>query len=110
MTTISKETILTKLETIYQAAVRTNKWPTALRVAQLQGAYIGLFEKRQFPNVKRISEMSEKELHDFVAVLKKHDPELEKKAREEEMGYPKKPPLIPKHPFPCVCPECLSYE
>ncbi|MGV8949222.1 MAG: hypothetical protein ACOH2E_07685, partial [Candidatus Paracaedibacter sp.] len=48
MTTISKETILTKLETIYQAAVRTNKWPTALRVTQLQGAYIGLFEKRQF--------------------------------------------------------------
>jgi hypothetical protein len=42
MSTISKETILTKLETIYQAAVRTNKWPTALRVTQLQGAYIGL--------------------------------------------------------------------
>jgi hypothetical protein len=110
MNTITKETILTKLETIYQAAVRTNKWPIALRVAQLQGAYIGLFEKRHFPDVKRISEMSEKELQDFVAVLKKHDPELEKMAREEEMGYPKKPPLIPKHPPPCVCPECLSYE
>ena len=113
MNTITKETILTKLETIYQAAVRSNKWPTALRVAHLQGAYIGLFEKRHFPDVKRISEMSEKELHDFVAVLKKHDPELEKmeqQQQQKEMGYPEKPPLIPKHPPPCVCPECLSYE
>jgi hypothetical protein len=108
MPPITQERILNKLETIYQDAVKMKKPQIALQVVMLQGKYIGLFDKRRFPDIKRIKEMSERELHDFVAVLKKHDPELEKRAQQEEME--KKPPLIPKHPPPCVCPECLSYE
>jgi predicted acyl esterase len=102
--------ILKNLKAVFWQAINNNKWYTALQVAALQGKCAGLFDKRRFPDIKRISEMSERELYDFMAVLKKHDPELEKKEREKEMGYPEKPPLIPKHPPPCVCPECFSYE
>jgi hypothetical protein len=76
MTPISTESILNKLETIYQAAIRKEKWQIALQVVELQGTQTGMFEKRRFPDVKRISEMSQRELHDFVAVLEKYEPEL----------------------------------
>lgn len=110
MDPISSTRVFKKLESIYQAAIRTSKWHTAFRVAQLMGSTIGMFEKRRFPNVKRLSEMSKKELQDFLVVIEKHDPELQFVNPQEEVNYPKKKILIPKHPPPCVCPECLSYE
>ena len=113
MSTTKQQNVLKKLKAVYWRALDDKKWHAASHVAALQGKCTGLFDKRRFPDVKRISDMSERELHDFVAVLKKHDPELEKmeqQQQQKEMGYPEKPPLIPKHPPPCVCPECLSYE
>ena len=110
MIPITQEAILSKLEIIYQAAIRTDKWRIALQVTKLQGAYIGLFDKRRFPDVKRISEMSQRELQDFVVVLEKHEPELKNMRERDEQGLPKQKPLLSKHPPPCVCPECLSYE
>ena len=113
MSKIKQERVLQNLKAVFYHALGNNKWYAALQVAALQGKCTGLFDKRRFPDVKRIKEMSERELHDFVAVLKKHDPELEKmeqQQQQKEMGYSEKPPLIPKHPPPCVCPECLSYE
>ena len=98
MSPITQERILNNLETIYQDAVKMKKPQIALQAAMLQGKYIGLFDKRHFPDIKRIKEMSETELHDFVAVLKKHGPEIEKRAQQKEIE--KKPPLIPKHPPP----------
>jgi hypothetical protein len=111
MTPITTESILNKLETIYHDAIKMKKPQIALQVAVLQGRYIGIFDKRRFPDVKRISEMSQRELHDFVAVLEKYEPEL-KNMNEWPEDFPKKKPFIPNpnHPPPCVCPECLSYE
>jgi hypothetical protein len=113
MSTTKQQNVLKKLKAIYWRALDNKKWYAASHVLALQGKSTGLFDKRRFPEVKRISEMSERELHDFVAVLKKHDPDLakaEQQQQQKDMGYPEKPPLIPKHPPPCVCPECLSYE
>ena len=99
MGTITRETILTQLETIYEGAVRTDKWQIALRVTELQG-YIGLFEKRRFLDVKQILDISEKKLHAVVVASKKDEAELRRIEKCLPENYPQDKPIVVKHPPP----------
>jgi hypothetical protein len=106
MSTIKKDKILKRLRAVFWRAVRDNKWYAASQVAALQDKCLGIFDKRRFPDVKRISEMSQRELHDFVAVLEKYEPELKNMNEWPEEGFPKKKPFIPdpNHPPPLCLP------
>lgn len=74
--TFNKSQILSDIETIYQCAINDRKWLVALRAKELQGKIIGIFKKRELPEILQISEMTEEELREFVERLEEHDPEL----------------------------------
>ena len=73
---LTKDQILTDLQTIYQLALDEGKWFVALRAKELQGKILGLFEKQRLPEVTHIADMTEDQLHAFVDRLEKNDPEL----------------------------------
>jgi hypothetical protein len=74
--TLNKNQILSDIETIYQSAINDGKWLIALRAKELQGKIIGIFKKRELPEILQISDMTEEELREFVERLEQHDPEL----------------------------------
>lgn len=76
--TLNKDKILSELEELYQCAINESNWLVALRAKELQGKIMGVFKKRQLPEIIRISDMTEEELLEFLERLEKHDPELKK--------------------------------
>lgn len=83
---ISKDQILTDIETIYQLALDDSKWHVALRAKELQGKALGLFKKQHLPDVTRIADMTEEQLYEFVARLEKNDPELKNLEPPEQVA------------------------
>jgi len=73
---MTKDTILEKLETIYQHAFNDNKWHIALQVAKLQAKYVDLFEKQPLSEGTPIKDMTEQQLIDLLDALEKFNPEL----------------------------------
>ena len=76
MPSMTTDTILEKLETIYQCAFNDKKWHIALQVAKLQAKYVDLFEKQLHPEVIPIKDMTEQQLIDLLDALEKLNPEL----------------------------------
>ena len=76
MVSVTKDTILKKLETLYWSAFHGGKWHIALQVLELQGKNIGMFEKPCLSEVMRITGMTEQRGRDFTDAREKLDPEL----------------------------------
>lgn len=73
---ITRDTILADMETIYHLALAEGKLNVALHVKELQGKAVGLFHQSHLPIARRISEMSEDQLTEFMARLEDLDPAL----------------------------------
>ncbi|MBX9805434.1 MAG: hypothetical protein K2Y18_06760 [Alphaproteobacteria bacterium] len=73
---MTKEQILSDIESIYQSAIAENKWQVALHAKELQGKALGLFNKKVLPDIIRISDMNENQLKEFIDRLEKRTPAL----------------------------------
>ena len=71
-----KKNILKNFEFLYKRALKKGQLHIALRAKEMQGQAIGIFRHRPLPPVKRLSDMTEQELKDFIARLEENDPTL----------------------------------
>ena len=77
---MTKKKTLKNLEFLYELALKKGKWHIALRAMEIQGKALGLLRHQPLPPVKRLSDMTEEQLRDFIARLEESDPTL----RQEE--------------------------
>lgn len=87
MPSMTKDTILEKLEIIYQRAFNDNKWHIALQVAKLQAKYVDLFQKPPLPDVIPIKDMTEEQLIDLLDALERLNPELKHPPSAPQPSY-----------------------
>lgn len=73
---ITKDTVLQDIESIYQIALKDKKWNVALRAKETQGKILGIFRQQGLPHIKRMADMTDEELQEFIARLEKTDPDL----------------------------------
>ena len=81
MRPMTKDTILQNLQIIYWHALNNNKLDIALQAVEQQAQYMGLLEKQSLPSerlpqVRRTADMTAQQPRDFMADLKKLDPDL----------------------------------
>jgi hypothetical protein len=74
--TITRESILRRLQNIYKFAMKDGKLHVALHAVIMQGKEINMFVKQNLPVVTRIKDMTEEQLDDFIAHLEANDPDL----------------------------------
>ena len=78
----TKARILKKLEAVYWRALNSGNLHVALRVIELQGNHISMFDKQRLPKVSRIADMTEEQLVDFIARLEEREPDLKDQGGE----------------------------
>jgi hypothetical protein len=79
---LTRDIILKRLQTIYRQAKRDRKWNVALQAVIMQGRQINMFVRQTLPVIARIKDMTEEQLIDFIAYLEENDPDL----REPEIA------------------------
>ncbi len=70
MVSVTKDTILKKLETLYRSVFHDGKWHIALQMAERQGKNRGMFATRHLPAITRIAGMAEQLRQDLIGAGK----------------------------------------
>ena len=96
---ITRDQILSDMETIYRLALDDGKWSVALHAKELQGKAIGLFTPSPLPTVARIADMTEDQLQEFLARLEENEPGASTLETAEKSPCPLQIPEISQNTF-----------